>query len=247
MPTAEEMRAYAEQHYREGVYAEYARARPLKVATFRRRLALLSRHLQGGRLLDLGAACGFMLEAALEAGFDPSGVEFSAPAIELAAPAIRPRIVRGDVNDLPPGQFDVLTAFDIIEHQLDPALALRRWAERLRPGGLLLLTTPDAGSLLGRLMGRHWPMLQPLQHTVLFSREAMARLVDEAGLDLLLVRSAEKVMTPAYLTGQLEPYFPRAAGALLRLGRTAPTLAGLALPFRIGEFLVMARRRPTAA
>ena len=244
MPTPQQMRAYAEHHYREGVYAEYARARPLKLATFRRRLALIRRHAPAGRLLDLGSACGFMLEAALEAGYDPSGVEFSLPAIELAAPGIRPRLTHGDVNDLPPGRYDVLTAFDIIEHQLDPGATLRRWADRLRPGGVLVLTTPDAGSPLRHLLGRRWPMLQPLQHTVLFTRSAMGRLLGQAGFDLLEVRGAHKVMTPAYLAGQLEPYFPRLSRAALRLGRAAPGLAGLAIPFRIGEFLALARKRP---
>jgi 2-polyprenyl-3-methyl-5-hydroxy-6-metoxy-1,4-benzoquinol methylase len=213
------------------------------VATFRRRLALIRRHAAAGRLLDLGAACGFMLEAALEAGFDPWGVEFSEPAIQLAAETVRGRITRGDVNDLAPGAFDVLTAFDIIEHQLDPAATLRRWSERVAPGGLLVLTTPDAGSVFRLVMGRRWPMLQPLQHTVLFSRAALSRLLEEAGFEVLEVRGAEKVMTPAYLAGQLEPYFPRLSRALLRLGGALPRLAGMAIPFRIGEFLVMARKR----
>jgi len=236
------MHAYAERHYREGVYAEYARARPLKLATFRRRLALIRRHAPGRRLLDLGAACGFMLEAALEAGFDPSGIEFSAEAIGLAAPEVRGRITRGDINDLPPGAFDVITAFDILEHAQDPLQTLRAWADRLRPGGILALTTPDTDSLLGKLMGSRWPMLQPLQHTVLFSGKAMPRHLRQAGLTLLDLRAAEKVMTPGYLVGQLEPYFPRASRLALRLAGAWPALGQRAIPFRIGEFLAMARK-----
>jgi 2-polyprenyl-3-methyl-5-hydroxy-6-metoxy-1,4-benzoquinol methylase len=244
MPTPEEMRAYAERHYREGVYAEYARARPLKLATFRRRLALIRPHAPGGRLLDVGAACGFMLEAALEAGYDPAGVEFSVEAIRLAAPEVRGRIVHGDMGDLPPGTFDVITAFDILEHAREPLRTLRAWAERLRPGGVLALTTPDTDSLLRKVMGARWPMLQPLQHTVLFSRAAMPRFLREAGLEVLELRGAAKVMTPAYLVGQLEPYFPRAARLGLRVGAAVKPVAERAILFHIGEFIVVARKAP---
>jgi len=155
---------------------------------------------------------------------------------------VRGRITRGDINDLPPGAFDVITAFDILEHAQDPLQTLRAWADRLRPGGILALTTPDTDSLLGKLMGSRWPMLQPLQHTVLFSGKAMPRHLRQAGLTLLDLRAAEKVMTPGYLVGQLEPYFPRASRLALRLAGAWPALGQRAIPFRIGEFLAMARK-----
>jgi len=242
MPTPDEMRAYAERHYREGVYAEYARARSLKIATFRQRLALIRKHAPGGRLLDIGAACGFMLEAALEAGYEPAGVEFSEEAIRLAAPEVRGGITRGDMNDLPPGQYDVITAFDILEHAQDPLATLRAWADRLRPGGVLALTTPDTDSFLRKAMRGRWPMLQPMQHTVLFSGTSMPRFLEAAGLQVLELREATKVMTPAYLVGQLEPYFPRAARLGRRLAAAVPALADRAIPFRIGELIAIARK-----
>jgi 2-polyprenyl-3-methyl-5-hydroxy-6-metoxy-1,4-benzoquinol methylase len=244
MPTGEEMQAYAERHYRDGVYAEYARARELKLETFRRRLALLQPHRPGKRLLDLGSACGFLLEAALAAGFDPTGVEFSAEAIQLARPEVRDRIHRGDVSALPPGQgYDVLTAFDIIEHAHDPVATLRSWAGLLGPGGLLVLTSPDTDSAFRKVLGARWPMLQPFQHTAMFSAGSVGRFLEQAGFSPLEVRPAEKVMTPAYLLGQLELYFPRLARWSLRAGRPFPGLLGRPIPFRIGEFLAIARKR----
>jgi len=241
-PTLEEMRAYAEKHYRTGVYAEYAKARPLKIATFRRRLELIRKHRSTGKLLDLGCACGFMIEAALEAGFDARGVEFSEEAIRAAAPAIRSRIHRGDVNDLAPGEWDVITAFDIIEHAQDPLASLRRWAGLLRPGGLLVITSPDTASVLRKIMGSRWPMLQPFQHTAMFSREAIGGFLEGAGLRPLELQKAEKVMTPGYLVGQLELYFPRASRLVQRAGAAFPKLMNRPINFRIGEFIAIAQR-----
>ncbi len=237
------MREYAEKHYQDGVYAEYAKARAVKVETFRRRLALIRKYQGTGKLLDLGCACGFMIEAALEAGYDAWGVEFSEEAIRIAAPEIRGRIHREDINRLQAGAYDVLTAFDILEHAQDPRATLRRWAEMLRPGGLLVVTSPDTDSIFRKVMGRHWPMLQPFQHTAMFSGGAVGRFLEEAGLHMLEVRSAEKVMTTSYLLGQLDIYFPLTSRFLRRVGGAFPKLMGRSIPFRIGEFIALARKK----
>jgi hypothetical protein len=51
------------------------------------------------------------------------------------------------------------------------------------------------------------------------------------------------VMTPAYLLGQLEIYFPRLSRWALGAGRALPGLLERPIPFRIGEFLAIARKR----
>ena len=242
-PTPEEMRAYAEKHYKGGVYAEYAKARPLKIETFRRRLALIKKHRPSGKLLDLGCACGFMIEAALEAGYDARGVEFSEEAVRMARKEVRGRIHLGDINTrLDAGEYDVITAFDILEHAQDPLASLQQWAEMLRPGALLVITTPDTDSVFRKVMGARWPMLQPFQHTAMFSGAAMAGFLEKVGLRALEIRSAEKVMTLNYLIGQLEIYFPRASRLSRRAGSALPVLMNLPIAFRIGEFIAIAQK-----
>ena len=100
MPSVGAMNAYADHEYASGVYSEYAKSRDLKIATARPRLAAIKQLAEGKRLLDVGCATGFFLEAATEEGFDVRGVEFSTVAIGLSRPDIRERIVRGDVNAL---------------------------------------------------------------------------------------------------------------------------------------------------
>ncbi len=202
------MRAYAEDHYKAGVYAEYTKARPIKLATFRRRIELIRKYKPSGKLLDLGCACGFMIEAALEAGYDASGVEFSKEAINAAAPGIKERIIQGDINQLQPGEFDIITAFDIIEHTQDPLASLRQWADLLKPGGILVITSPDTDSMFRKLMRSRWPMLQPLQHTFLFSGSGVSEGLSRAGLRPIEVLTAHKVMTIDYLAGHFKSTFP---------------------------------------
>jgi SAM-dependent methyltransferase len=206
VPTVAQMSDYANQEYEAGVYKDYAAARDLKVATARPRLTAIKSLARGKRLLDVGCATGFFLEAAADQGFDVRGVEFSEVAISLARPDIRARIVCGDVNSLLKSEtqkYDIVTAFDIIEHVQNPSVFLQEIREILTPGGLLVLSTPDTGHLLRYLMGSKWPMLQPMQHTVLFSKRGIASLLERCGYVNVRVETAYKVLALDYLANQL--------------------------------------------
>jgi hypothetical protein len=112
----------------------------------------------------------------------------------------------------------------------------------LRPGGLLVITSPDTDSMFRKLMRCRWPMLQPFQHTAMFSGAAVGRFLEEAGLHMLEIRSAEKVMTASYLLGQLDIYFPHTTRFLRRAGGAFPKLMNRSIPFHIGEFIALARK-----
>ncbi len=82
------------------------------------------------------------------------------------------------------GPFDAVTAWDVIEHLDDPRAALAAVRERLRPGGWLFVSSPDAGSLVGRALGRHWHYIDPEQHLHLLSMRNLGRLLAESGFDV---------------------------------------------------------------
>lgn len=244
LPDAAEMQKFVDAEYSSGVYQEYVQVRELKYATFRRRLALIRPRVPGGRLLDVGCACGYLIDVALEAGYDAYGVEFSAAAAAQASSRAQPRIVVANVDRITAeglGEFDVITAFDIIEHSLDPLNFLADLRALLRPGGLLVLTTPDSRHALRFVMGARWPMLQPLQHTFLFSRTGIRLALARAGLTPGDVLPATKCLTLDYLAGQIEGHNP----ALHQLYRAlSPVIPGALRHYRfnvnIGELLMLA-------
>jgi 2-polyprenyl-3-methyl-5-hydroxy-6-metoxy-1,4-benzoquinol methylase len=246
MPSVGSMNQYADDEYSSGVYREYAKSRDLKIATARPRLEAIKQRATGKRLLDVGCATGFFMEAAADAGFDVRGVEFSTVAISLARPDIRERIVRGDVNELLRNEtkkFDVVTAFDIIEHVQNPANFLQELREILRPGGVLAISSPDTGHVLRYLMGSKWPMLQPLQHTVLFSRRSIAALLERSGFQDVQVETAHKVLTMDYLADQLTATNTGLNKAYQFLSWIVPgPLRRKPVAVNIGEFIAYARR-----
>ncbi len=102
----------------------------------------------GGRWLDLGCAYGFLVGEARAGGFDAVGVDVSAYALSRASidtPDASGRLTRGCIETLPFADetFDVVSAFDVLEHLVDPQRALPEIRRVLRPGGALVGATPD--------------------------------------------------------------------------------------------------------
>ncbi len=246
LPTIEQMVGYADQEYSEGLYKSYVQARGIKHLTFKKRLQKIAARARGKKVLDVGCSCGYFLDVALEQDYDAYGVEFSAVAISAAATETRARITQDDVNkiaSLQASSFDIVTAFDVIEHTIDPIQFLQDLKKLLKPGGLLVITTPDTGHFLRPLLGKRWPMLQPFQHTVLFSRRSLAMALAKTGYGQVELMAAKKVLTPDYLAGQVKGYLPLATRLYQAVARVLPgKVRELPLAVNISEVMAFARR-----
>lgn len=87
-------------------------------------------------LLDFGAGVGSFVRAALDAGFDATGIEHSAVARERARDRHGVALV-----EAARGTYDVVTMWDVIEHLRDPIGILTDLRARMRPGALLFVET----------------------------------------------------------------------------------------------------------
>ena len=116
-----------------------------------------------GRLFDVGAATGILLDLARRRGFVPDGIEPSAWAVRVAAEkyglALRPGAFEAAALD--PEAYDAVTMIDFIEHTPSPFEAVQNASRILRPGGILALVTPDVHSLAARIAGRKWWHYRP--------------------------------------------------------------------------------------
>jgi len=153
----------------------------------RLKLDWVARDLASGRrLLDAGSNFGHFLKLAAER-FDARGLDLSPQAVAWSREHLGVESTVMSIYALPDGlrEFDAVTCWDVIEHLPDPLGALRALRSSLKPGGLLFLSTPDAGSVAARLLGRRWHYLDPLQHITVFSRENLRQALAAAGLAVL--------------------------------------------------------------
>lgn len=176
--------------------------------TFQRRWQWLARDLpSAGRLLDLGCACGFLLDTARSAGWDVSGVEWS-EHIRIHAPAAVRSCIAANLADLrlADASLDCVTAWDYLEHSQDPRQELEAWARLLKPGGWMSLIVPDAGSWLARLLGSRWEEFKkPREHLYFFTGSQLKRLLAALGLRVMRRRYEGKYASLKFAFSRFKP------------------------------------------
>jgi SAM-dependent methyltransferase len=136
--------------------------------------------LRPGRILDVGCGLGFLLSA-LGTEWGKHGVEIS----EFAAMHARhsATVHTGSLQDAqyPTAFFDVIVMHHVVEHLEDPVGALLETYRILRPGGILVLGTPDFDSGCARRFGDNYRLLHDPTHISLFTNESMHRFLRDHG------------------------------------------------------------------
>lgn len=156
--------------------------RHLDVDAMRDRLAELMRDHgmspAGKRFLDIGCGMGGYLLAARDLGMEVMGFEPSENHGNVAANVLKLPIVRDyfSSSKVLPETFDVVFLSHVIEHIYDPATFVADLVKVLRPGGLLAMVTPNADSIIARLVGKEWPMLVPIDHVTMLAPRGVAHI-----------------------------------------------------------------------
>lgn len=203
MPSQAELAAlYRDQYYQRGASATYALEYSEDELAWKRlkcdpAIHLLQRQgLAGGRLLDLGSGGGFLVAAALRAGLDAYGVDFSGFAVDRFHPEVRDRVTAGNVWSFldaaiaADGRYDACVLQHVVEHVPEPQALLERVRAALPVGGLALVTMPDDESPVQHLAmdrghngAEFW--FAPPQHLHDFDTDSAPVLARAAGFDVV--------------------------------------------------------------
>jgi 2-polyprenyl-3-methyl-5-hydroxy-6-metoxy-1,4-benzoquinol methylase len=238
-------------HYNSGIDSQVVRA--MKRATYARQFRRLPPPASFGgqrRLLDCGAATGFLVELAKEFGWDAFAVEISEFGSQSCAQVLgHERVYRGQPQEAsfaanPQGQFEVITMFDFIEHVRDPKDVLGWARQQLSSGGVLLLTTPRVGGMSWRLMGRLW-FHYVREHLWFFNPQSIQALLRESGFSNIEIHPLRKAVAVDYALA----HYGRSTSHNRLLSPPARALHSVLPPqikrqrlwFYLGEMAVLAR------
>jgi SAM-dependent methyltransferase len=111
--------------------------------------------MSGGSLLDVGAFSGMFMQNAKRRGFQVTGVEPIREAYVHLNEVLGLQVVHGDLHStpFPSDHFMVVSLLDVIEHVADPVAELREVFRILKPGGFVVMTTPNAAGLMQTIVG----------------------------------------------------------------------------------------------
>lgn len=144
----------------------------------------------GEKVLDIGCGSGASLLEAQALGAQAYGVEAD-PNVEQLASALGLRIHQGNIGDRPfPGLvFDLVILNQVIEHIPEPDKALLQVADRLAPGGRVVMVFPNRNSIWCRLTGARWINWHIPYHLHHFNCATFERLARRCGFEVVRSRT----------------------------------------------------------
>lgn len=177
--------------------------------------------LPPGRVLDVGCGSGGFLSAAAKLGWRAVGIDFDEEAV--AAARGRGDGIEAHASDLAgsgfaDASFDAIVLDNVIEHLPDPFEAFGHIARLLKPGGRLVMVTPNIDALGHELYGRDWRGLEPPRHLFLFSPDLLRRSARALGF------RAARAFSYSASVAQPDGILDQSAGIARKSGRTPPAL-----------------------
>ncbi len=154
-----------------------------EIITYRPFFREVSVH-KGKTLLDVGCGVGRFCQGAHANGWDVCGIDVSKTAIETGKRFAKFPMQVSTLQEMVDGgrRFDVVTAFEVLEHLDDPVAFIRQCAEVVMPGGELFFTVPNWDCKEAQEATRS--DLIPPVHVLFFTLPSLRRAISEAGLTI---------------------------------------------------------------
>lgn len=161
-------------------------------------------------LLDIGSGVGFFRSAAQAAGWSTSGVEVSGYAAREAKSVFDLDTYVGRLEDFDaPTQYDLVTLWDCVEHVPEPVGFLQCARRHVKPGGLVMLRTPNIVAMEREVFGNDYHSFK-LEHLHYFGDRSLSACARRAGME------PRVIVTEAHLLRGFGPGTVAEAAATMR-------------------------------
>ena len=168
---------------------------------------LLQKLNENSRVLDVGCGSGKFLGGIKNIfGCKVYGLDISEQAAKIAKDDYGIEVFTGVVTvaPFPPDYFDVITAWQYLEHVHNPLESLQMFYRLLKPDGLCAISTPNFDSFNAKIFKDRWFGLECPRHLYIYTPETINKLLQKAGF-LLTAISYDK--SSKNLINSLQYYF----------------------------------------
>jgi SAM-dependent methyltransferase len=161
-----------------------------------------------GRILDVGAAAGFILKGFVDSGWTGRGIEPNDRMASVARGRLGLEVLTGMLENLPvDDQYDAVSMIQVLPHFIDPKRAMSVVANVLKPGGLLLIETWNRSSWTAKFFGKNWHEYSPPSVLHWFDPAGVARLGGQFGLTQIARGRPSKKISAAHAKSLLRHKF----------------------------------------
>jgi len=211
--------------------------------TFKRCINIVKEYKKCGRLLDIGAAGGIFVKAAVDAGFEAVGVEPARWLCDFAKDRYGVTVYPTDLGGagFDDNSFDVVTMWDCLEHVPDPMETLRQVRRILKPGGAIFVAYPRIDDVFARAFGRHWWFLLSI-HLFYFTPKTLKKYFEKIDFIVLSHRPQFQFLEYNYLVERLKAYSPVLAG-LAGFPARFLGLGKMQVPYFASQYLLIGQNR----
>ena len=194
-------RNYGDAYFAEGGagYPDYMREAEWLREHGRSYARIVAPHCAPGRVLDVGAAAGFLLDGFIERGWTAAAVEPNPGMARRLRQRLGCTVYEQAMETFRPAEvFDLVMMIQVVPHFVDITAALAAAAAAVRPGGFWLIEAWNRASVTARLFGRHWHEYSPPTVLHWFTPESLAEAARRHGFEVVARGRAAKRISAAH-------------------------------------------------
>jgi len=227
-------------------YIDYDLDKEVTKKTYLSYLDVLKKYINkqtGINMFEVGCATGFFMDLARQRGWQTEGIDISEYAVKkaqgkgLTATAVTLESYQSAKK------FDVVVMQDLIEHVKYPVDVIRRAKNMLEEKGLLLFTTPDAGSLWARVWGKKWHAFVPPQHLFYFSVRNLSSILKKNGFEVISSAHHGKWFAVPYILRLLYSWTGLSIFSKLAEWSAKSFLKNFAIPINVRDTMVLVAKK----
>lgn len=225
--------------YADAVDNDYVSQMPSRIKTFRGSLRQIEKitGVSGGRILDVGAAAGAFVKAAMDAGWHAYGIEPCRFLVKWGRKNLNlgRHLNDGTIDDVKNGTFKVITFWDVLEHTTNPSGTIEKASRLIDRGGFVVINVPDISTLVPRLMGMSWPFYESA-HLFYFTPTTLDMLMRVHGFERVYYGKYFQELKLGYLAYRFSQ-FNGAISRLMVLIFNSLGLSDMPIKYWIGQSL----------
>jgi len=156
------------------------------------RVSILERvcgDLTDKKIVDIGCGTGFFISAAADKSRQVYGAEFSDNRRTEAVARTGLTVFSETLDEFPMRDFDIVTAFDVLEHIPDPMPFVNGIDSILKPGGYVFLYVPNFDSFSMAVMRQYSPAIDSTEHVVMYNLNALRFLAEMMNYEIVFTET----------------------------------------------------------